>query len=568
MTHTSSGIFIFVLTINYLADPTYGQFAETSPWVGGEPIGSDFGGTSPYSVIAGMHGGDSINSDFGSDGYVPEYPNPGIEFGVAPTLHGGDSINSDFGSDGYVPEYSDPGIEDDTPPFDEGLVPITIPPYDYSEDECIQDSSVVQDPTLKAPYTVSFQVQNEHDPNYRTHLCGGVLIADRFVLTAAHCFWNEQIDNHDFRESGDNEGVPSRALYGAIAPLCRHQQGMGVFKVERYFLHPEYRGRTMYGKDIAVVLLNSSSSTYQGPFVDYSSLDTFSNEEETLIGLGWGYVNGYEADTENHPNLFAKTVRALRKVPLKYLECDSIQDLAVPDDQFCATWFIRNRLGEMGDACKGDSGGPILKGYEGSGESPIGVGIVSWGPDECSGQGLPGVYTKVWMYKDWISTTMEKYNQQQLQQQQQSPPPTEDTPVSPPPTEDTPVSPPPRFRRPQRRTPRFRRLHNQQRMMRVRKQINNNLILLVHFCNVVGVLKHVVAQIPVQIRNVQSIEECAFIIMKVRVKVVVKCGVRRLEALVIVDQKFCFLVPIDFCFDLLFRVVCFHIIDKRLEKYE
>eukprot|EP01025_Chloroclados_australasicus_P011607 TRINITY_DN1506_c0_g1_i3.p1 TRINITY_DN1506_c0_g1~~TRINITY_DN1506_c0_g1_i3.p1 ORF type:complete len:316 (+),score=37.63 TRINITY_DN1506_c0_g1_i3:35-949(+) len=199
----------------------------------------------------------------------------------------------------------------------------------------------------------------------------------------------------------------------------------------------------MYGKDIAVVLLNSSSSTYQGPFVDYSSLDTFSNEEETLIGLGWGYVNGYEADTENHPNLFAKTVRALRKVPLKYLECDSIQDLAVPDDQFCATWFIRNRLGEMGDACKGDSGGPILKGYEGSGESPIGVGIVSWGPDECSGQGLPGVYTKVWMYKDWISTTMEKYNQQQLQQQQQSPPPTEDTPVSPPPTEDTPVSPPP-----------------------------------------------------------------------------------------------------------------------------
>lgn len=60
----------------------------------------------------------------------------------------------------------------------------------------------------------------------------------------------------------------------------------------------------------------------------------------------------------------------------------------VHDDVFCAQ-------DELQKTCKGDSGGPLIyQGYQ--------VGVVSWGKKECTGDGKPGVYTRVSNYADWI----------------------------------------------------------------------------------------------------------------------------------------------------------------------
>ncbi|XP_042137706.1 serine protease 44 isoform X2 [Peromyscus maniculatus bairdii] len=51
-----------------------------------------------------------------------------------------------------------------------------------------------------------------------------------------------------------------------------------------------------------------------------------------------------------------------------------------------------------GDSCQGDSGGPLICEFN---ETWVQVGIVSWGIG-CGRKGIPGVYTEVSYYKDWI----------------------------------------------------------------------------------------------------------------------------------------------------------------------
>ena len=51
------------------------------------------------------------------------------------------------------------------------------------------------------------------------------------------------------------------------------------------------------------------------------------------------------------------------------------------------------------DACQGDSGGPLVCSDD-TGNSYV-FGIVSWGIG-CATEGIPGVYTNVRHYEEWI----------------------------------------------------------------------------------------------------------------------------------------------------------------------
>ncbi|XP_069939007.1 mite allergen Der f 3-like [Cherax quadricarinatus] len=59
-----------------------------------------------------------------------------------------------------------------------------------------------------------------------------------------------------------------------------------------------------------------------------------------------------------------------------------------------------------GDSCNGDSGGPsIMEEPAGSGIY-VQVGLVSFGSGSCTDEKLPGVYTRVGHYVDWIKAQM------------------------------------------------------------------------------------------------------------------------------------------------------------------
>lgn len=73
--------------------------------------------------------------------------------------------------------------------------------------------------------------------------------------------------------------------------------------------------------------------------------------------------------------------------------------LSLAQTQFCAG-------GQEGkDSCRGDSGGPLMKTIPRSVLWYI-EGVVSFGPTPCGQPGLPGIYTKVSEYLDWITDNM------------------------------------------------------------------------------------------------------------------------------------------------------------------
>ncbi|XP_050003925.1 anionic trypsin-2 isoform X2 [Alexandromys fortis] len=208
------------------------------------------------------------------------------------------------------------------------------------------------------PYQVSL--------NTGYHLCGGSLINDQWVVSAAHCYKSR---------------IQVRLGEHNINILEGDEQFITAAKIIK---HPDFVRKTLNND---IMLIKLSSPVALNARVATVSLPTSCAPAGTQCLIsGWG-------DTLSFPDNEPDLLQCLDAPLLTQAECETSYPGNITDNMVCAGFLEGGK-----DSCQGDSGGPLVC----NGELQ---GIVSWGYG-CALPDNPGVYTKVCNYVDWIQETI------------------------------------------------------------------------------------------------------------------------------------------------------------------
>lgn len=238
--------------------------------------------------------------------------------------------------------------------------------------------------------------------------CGGTLITDRFILTAAHCVLEQ--GKRPFRNY--RLGIRFSEFDLAMA-----NDGEIDVEVSRIIPHPNFQPKT-FKNDIALielskkVNLSDSISPACLPFDDLELANQFpgavDNQTAWVLGFGQTTYNGRTSDRLRQADLrivqhgkCRKAFDHLVKLTREYV-CASSQ---LDEEIESASRQVETKSGrKIKDSCQGDSGGPLLMQAPNSKNPRWYIyGIVSFGY-RCASVGFPGVYTRVNRYLDWIES--------------------------------------------------------------------------------------------------------------------------------------------------------------------
>ncbi|XP_056614778.1 mast cell protease 4-like [Triplophysa dalaica] len=210
------------------------------------------------------------------------------------------------------------------------------------------------------PYMVSIQKGGKH-------ICGGFLVSEQFVMSAAHCY---------------TDGDKLTVVVGA------HDLGQSSRRmdVEVYNIHPEYD--SIKGlNDIMILKLDGTTKNMK----NVKSISIPNKEEDIKAGskcsvAGWGRKTTNGSGTDR-----------LMEVDVTVIDTKACERYGIKHSQ---GMYVHLVLGKLGD-----SGGPLVC-------KDTAVGVVSFGEkNNCDKPTKPNVYTKISSFLPWVKAILKGVKQ-------------------------------------------------------------------------------------------------------------------------------------------------------------
>jgi len=230
-----------------------------------------------------------------------------------------------------------------------------------------------------APHQYPFQVALRIPLPDGTAFCGGALISENYVLTAAHCVeiagateWQVTLGAHNVSDTNEVTQI------NRVVPLANAK------------IHPSWNPNLLQN-DLALlkftepVEFNDQVQPLRLPSRSMMT-ELFVDEDATIVG--WGKYN-------DSINSISPVLRHVTKNVITRANCNQWYLGVIQPTHICTS-------GSNGQSsCSGDSGGPLV--YHEADGQPTTIGIVSFGVSFGCSVNYPPVFTRVTEFIVWIS---------------------------------------------------------------------------------------------------------------------------------------------------------------------